>query len=180
MGTESDDFEHVQALILTELENKQRHYRTKAWRTPLLWIVGGAVYGLVRDAPGVGLVTGVVVGGLWSVYHLRQASKDPRKAPILDLLRTRAHDIVWIYWRGEHREESAVIILGLADGTRDEVPVVGNPEELDRIMEIIARRAPWATVGFHHEHERRYFENPASLRREPRSAAGAMSSDRRG
>lgn len=165
MGSERE-YEQVEASILTELERKRAHYRTKALRTPLLFVVMGALYGGVRHQFTTGLVAGVVIGGLWSLYFSWQSAKDPKKAPIFDLLRTRAHEIVWIYARTEGRNESAVVILGLDDGAREEVPVVGDAEELDRIAHVIARRVPWATVGFHHDHERRYFERPASLRRD--------------
>lgn len=161
-----DEYEQVEASILKELERKRAHYRTKAIRTPLLWIVVGALFGGARHRLVGGLITGVVIGGLWSLYFLWQSAKDPRKAPIFELLRTRAHEIVWIYARTESRNESAVVILGLEDGAREEVPVVGDAGELDRIAQVIARRVPWATVGFHHDHERRYFERPASLRRD--------------
>lgn len=166
MRSESADFEEVESLILEELERKRQHYRTKAGRTFLLWMVMGGLFGGARHHFVGGLIVGLLVGGLWALYFAWQASKDPRKAPIFDLLRTRAHEIVWIYSRRERREESAVIILGLADGSREEVPVVGDQAELDRIQSAIATRVPWATVGFHHDHERRYFENPASLRRD--------------
>ncbi len=160
------DFDHVQAVILTQLQNKQEDYRERAWRTPLLAVAGLTIAGLLRGRPLLGFVSGLVVGVLWAGYYHWQASKDPREAPIFDLLRTRPHDIVWIYWRAAHREESAVIVLGLSDGTRVEVPVVGAPDELDRMIAAIAARAPGATVGFHHEHERRYFADPTSLRRD--------------
>lgn len=66
--------------------------------------------------------------------------------------------------RLESRQESAVVILGLLDGSRVEVPVVGDRAQLESTMKIIAARAPSAVMGFHHEHEKRFFENPSSLR----------------
>ena len=160
----SADFAEIESTIVAELEQKQGHYRTKAWRTPLLWMAIGAVVGVARHVLLLGLIVGAVVGTLWAIYFLWQSTKDPRRAPILDLLRTRSHDIVWIYARPERREESAVLVLGLLDGAREEVPVVGDAARLQWMVSVLAARAPWAAVGFHHEHERRFFENPASLR----------------
>ena len=97
---------------------------------------------------------------------LLPALRPPEKHPVLDLVRRRPGEIVWVYVEKQTHygaPVSAQLVLGLSSGKRLAVDAdLGREHELLRAVGSVA---PAATLGYEPAHAAAFRTNPTSLRR---------------
>lgn len=99
--------------------------------------------------------------------------RDPRRAPLLEALRARPHDIVWLHlqltahrpmagrWSRNTRRMS-ILTAGLVDGRRIHCDVIEGEDVA--VLAAVAELAPDAALGFTPELEQAFTRDPESLR----------------
>jgi len=87
--------------------------------------------------------------------------QDVTSYPVLEILAHRTNHIVWFYSLWSARGIPVVHIF-LDDGTHEQLPCKAT--EVDRVLSLLRALAPQAHWGHSTEAERRYREDPASLR----------------
>lgn len=108
-------------------------------------------------AAGVG---GAFFFALLGWLHRRRPPKFVR------VLRDAPRDVVWIYVYTVRRRGGGTVFeqvyLGLKDGTRCTIDIVGSR---DQVLRNVVACASYATMGYTEENKRRFKKDPASMRR---------------
>jgi hypothetical protein len=122
-------------------------------------------------------VGGGLVGTLLSAVLLATTLGDPRRRPAIDVLRTAAGKVVWVYlvqpprppWTQSAWARSfpglvkeSTLMLGLEDGKRLTLGVQAGSER--PVLEAVTAAAPGASRGFTAAREAQFKRSPASLR----------------
>jgi hypothetical protein len=110
----------------------------------------------------ISLATGVFASVMTARYW------SPERSPLMDVLRDRATEIVWIYEQHIDSQAAGITVartcnvqLQLVDGKGYALSV--KPRDRDQMMEILAALAPRATFGYSRELARQYKRDPRSL-----------------
>ena len=121
--------------------------------------------GITIAATGLGVLTFAI--GLFTVWMTRRYWY-PERSPLMEMLRDRAGEIVWIYEQQINSTAGGIAVaraynirLQLDSGKGYTLSVAGP--DRDQVLTILAELAPRATFGYSRELARQYKRNPQSL-----------------
>jgi hypothetical protein len=110
------------------------------------------------DRYGVG--AGVTAIGVYLLSSLRK----PREPEVgIEALRSRAHEVVWMYVVVHPGRTTSTLAIGLVTGERHGASV--PHKRRDEFLHGMAQRAPQATLGYAPDSAARFQRDPASVRR---------------
>jgi hypothetical protein len=164
MAPASDRLEH---LLLDHILAGRRNARSMA---VVLSVFGGLTLLIPEYYLGPGfswtlkLVLCAIFAGMGALF-LVPALRAPEKHPILEVVRRRPGEIVWIYVSKQTQygaPVSAQLVLGLQNGRRMTVNAdLGREHDL---LRAVGDAAPAATLGYQPSLEKAFRANPTSLR----------------
>jgi hypothetical protein len=103
----------------------------------------------------------VVLGAAFALPSLRA----PERHPVLEAVRSRPGEIVWVYVRKETQYGAPIgaqLVLGLASGRR--VSVSADLRREQELVRVVAAAAPSARLGYEPAWEAAFRHDPPSLR----------------
>jgi len=159
-------------LIIKSLRRMRRAYLLTAFITlPFgvfatcapLWSSEGR--GITLAVVGIGLLSAAV--GAYMVW-LTKRYWNPEKSPLMEVLRDRAGEIVWIYEQQINSQVAGATVsraynihLQLESG-KGYVLSVASPDR-DSVLTLLAQLAPRATFGYSRELKKQYKRDPQSV-----------------
>jgi hypothetical protein len=163
MAAAERDYEHV---FLDHIRRGKRSNRITAYVMLGVAVLPWLGY-LAADFKLIGaIVLTVICIGIAAAFFALSLG-DPAQHPVLKTLREQPGDIVWAYVSTQTQygnPVSSTLNLGLASGKLVSVNAEVNRER--ELMEVIARLAPQATLGFDPQRAATFRQNPSSLRRQ--------------
>ncbi len=159
-------------LIISSLRRTRRMYliaTAVTLPTALFMLIlaplSGESTGIVATSMAFGavfLVTGVLL------IRMLAAHWRPERAPLMNVLRDRPRDIVWIYVEEITSRAAGVAVrkyhtikIALADNKLFTLAV--KAADKDRVLAILADYAPQATFGYSRERQKMFKRSPRSL-----------------
>ena len=153
----------LEALLVQQIADRKKSFRTAGLTGPAVFFPMGVLVYFFLDPPARNLWVMCLGAGLLGMLMLIPGLGDPRKAKVLQELRRRAQDVVWMYVRiNQGNGAMSWVLVHLVDGKVLRLPTKNGSEGI--VIEALARFLPHATTGFAPERAQAFKRDPKSLR----------------